>query len=285
MVKRIYLIILFTFVTCAVLAQSPWPVEERDRDESVRKPVRRLHPERDREKAIKEYLKEQERLNGSAWSDEEEAKPNKPDRRKVVKRVAHQQSSTVDQAFLDELLSHDYSLGPVLPEYSAPEPYKWKDEPVEATESELMATIGKESHGGAMRYMPRGITMKPSENAFFLYFDERSYPESLRLRIQYCADDPLNFSRIDFVVDGFDYSYIPQNPKRGKLSAKLYWENVDNVVGQDDKDLIYALTHCQWAEMLLIGADGINHRKEFTEEQLANLRAMLQLYLLKGGQL
>jgi hypothetical protein len=148
-----------------------------------------------------------------------------------------------------------------------------------------MKLLKTDNHGAAMRYLPRDISMRQNENAFFLYFDERSEPESLRMRIQYCADDPLNFSRVDFVIDGFDYSYTPRNPKRGKLAARLYWENCDEPVGQDDKDLIYALTHCQWAEMLLIGGDGINHRKELSEEQLKSLRAVLQLYLLRGGVL
>lgn len=266
------------------MAQSPWPDEESERDESVRKPVRRLHPERDRDKDIKEYLKEQERLNKDDEADSKSSNAKaKPDKRKVVKRVSQQQTSTVDQAFLDELMSRDYSLGPVVP--SAREPYKWKDEPVTADERDLMATLIGESHGAAMRYIPRDVSMKQTDNAFYLYFDERSAPESLRLRLQYCADDPLNFSRIDFVIDGFNYTYTPTNTKRGKLSARLYWETCDDVVGQDEKDLIYALTHCKWAEMLLIGADGINHLKELTDDQLASLRAVLQLYLLKGGQI
>lgn len=283
--KRLYLILLFAFVTCsAVLAQSPWPDEESERDESVRKPVRRLHPERDRDKAIKEYLKEQERVNNVDEAESATNAKNKPDRRKVVKRVAQQQTSTVDQAFLDELMSRDYSLGPVVP-LGVREPYKWIDEPVTVEERDLMAILTSESHGAAVRYMPRDVTAKLTDNAFYLYFDERLEPESLRLRLQYCADDPLNFSRIDFVIDGFDYTYTPSNTKRGKLSARLFWETCDDVVGQDDKDLIYALTHCKWAEMLLIGADGINHLKELTDDQLASLRAMLQLYLLRGGQL
>lgn len=285
---RILFILLFTFATAVTaVAQSPWPDEESERDESVRKPVRRLHPEREREKAMKEYLKEQASKqkvqDDDAW--EQPAAKAKPDKRKVVRRVAQQQSSTVDQAMLDELLSRDYSLGPVVPEFKAPEPYKWKDEPVEASESELMRLLKTDNHGAAMRYLPREVSMRQNENAFFLYFDERSEPGSLHLRLQYCADDPLNFSRIDFVIDGFDYSYTPRSPKRGKLAARLYWENSDEPVSQDDKDLIYALTHCQWAEMLLIGSDGINHRKELSEDQLKSLRAVLQLYLLKGGTL
>lgn len=284
---HIIFLLLFTFATAVTaVAQSPWPDEENERDESVRKPVRRLHPEREREKAIKEYLKEQEskqKTQDDAW--EQPAKKAKPDKRKVVRRVAHQQSSTVDQAMLDELLSRDYSLGPVVPEAKAPEPYKWKDEPVEVAERDLMAVIGKEAHGSSMRYMPRDVSMKLNENAFYLYFDEPSSSNKLRLRLQYCADDPLNFSRVDFVIDGFDYSYTPRNTKHGKLSARLYWENFDEPVTAADKDLIYALTHCSWAEMLLIGADGINHLKELSEDQLAALRAMLQLYQLRGGKL
>ncbi|MBO4870620.1 MAG: hypothetical protein J5565_01390 [Muribaculaceae bacterium] len=286
---RLLVIVLFTIATtCSVAAQSPWPDDEKDRDESVRKPVRRLHPEREREKAIKEYQKEQERLqraNGTWTDNEEETTPSRPkkDNRKVVGRVPHQQTSTSDKAALKEILSKDYSLVQIVPD--APQPYKWKDEPVDENESDLLRVLNRGNEGSAMRFMPRNVTMQNTDNAFFLYFDERSVPDPLRLRVQYCADDPLRFSRIDFVIDGFEYSYTPVQTKRGKISARLYWEMSDEPVKQADKDLIYALTHCNWAEMLLIGADGINHRKELNEDQLKALKATLQLYLLHGGTL
>lgn len=284
---RLFIIVLFTFATTVAMAQSPWPDEESERDESVRKPVRRLHPERDREKAMKEYLKEQERRereNGS-WTGDEAlvAKPKKKDNRKVVRREAYQQTSTGDKTALQELLSKDYSLVQIVPD--APKPYKWKDEPIVADEDELTQVLSRSAQGAAVRYMPRDVSMKNTDNAFYFYFDERSTPDPLRLRLQYCADDPLRFSRIDFVIDGFEYSYTPTEPKRGKISARLYWELSDDALKERDKDLVYALTHCRWAEMLLIGADGINHRKELSEDQLKALKATLQLYLLHGGTL
>ncbi len=285
MKKIIYhLLLLFTFVTSLPAAAQYHPESENEYDPSIRRPIRRLHPEREREKAMKELLKQQEQGqqgHDDAWSEPDKSKNDQ--RRPAATRSPQAQTSTSDKAFLQELLSKDYSLVQIVPD--AAKPYVWIDEPVETTENELLASVSRTAQGAALRYMPRGASMENTKNGFYLYFDERTSPLPLRLRVQYYADDPLNFNRIDFLIDGFEYSYQPSQKQSGRVYGKMIWENCDEPLTASDKDLIYALTHCQWARMSLVGHDGINHVKMLSDEQLKGLRTVLQLYLLRGGTL
>ena len=285
--KRILhsLLLLFTIATCLPLSAQDHPTSEKEYDESIRRPIRRLHPEREREKAMKEYQKQQQQAAQAAdpWSEEQPAKSTKPDKRRVVRRTAQKQTSTSDKAMLEELLNKDYSLVQIVPD--AAKPYVWKDEPIEATEGDLLTHVDRSAQGAAIRYMPHGTSMDNTKNAFYLYFDERNTPGQLHLRVQYYADDALNFHRIDFLIDGFEYTYKPTNKRNGRVHGRMIWENCDEPVGHDDKDLLYALTHCQWVRMSLVGDEGINHVKLLSEDQLQGLRSVLQLYLLRGGTL
>ena len=276
------LLLLFTIATCLPVNAQDHPESESEYDASIRRPIRRLHPEREREKAMKELRKQQEQgqQNDDAWS---EPTPTKNDKRRVVGRTMQPQTSTSDKAFLEELLNKDYSLVQIVPD--AAKPYVWIDEPVEASEGELLKSVNRTTQGAALRYMPSGASMENTKNGFYLYFDERTSPQPLRLRVQYYGDDPLNFNRIDFLIDGFEYTYLPAKKQNGRVYGKMIWENCDEPLGTPDKDLLYALTHCQWARMSLVGHDGINHVKMLSDEQLEGLRAVLQLYLLRGGTL
>lgn len=282
---RILLFLLFTIATTTMVTAQDHPESERDYDESIRRPIRRLHPEREREKALKEYQKQQQKAAQAddPWAEEPQADKAKNDTRRVVGHKAKPQQSTADKAALQELLSKDYSLVQIVPD--AAKPYVWVDEPVSATEDDLLQGIDRLAQGAAIRYMPHGATMDNTKNAFYLYFDERTAPETLRLRVQYYADDPLDFSRIDFLIDGFDYSFTPEGKRSGRVHGRMIWESSDDALDDDDKDLLYALTHAQWVRMSLVGPEGISHVKLLSEDQLNGLRNILQLYLLKGGQI
>ena len=276
-------LLLFTIAISPPMHAQDHPTSEQEYDESIRKPIRRLHPEREREKSLKEYQKRQQQAAkaDNPWDDDSPGtgNKNKDDKRKVVGRVARPQTSTGDKALLEQLLNKDYSLVQIVPD--AAKPYVWIDEPVEASEPDLLKHVDRSAQGAAVRYMPRGATMDNTKNAFYLYFDERTEPGPLHLRVQYYADDPLNYNRIDFNIDGFEYTYTPTN----KHNGRMIWENSDDTMGLDDKDLLYALTHGQWVRMSLVGHDGINHVKLLSDEQLQALRSVLQLYLLRGGSI
>lgn len=196
-----------------------------------------------------------------------------------VKQLPSKTSAT-DKAHLAELLNTDYSLKEYLPE--VPKRMVWIDDSVNTTESELLpnfSVVGK-------RVMPRDVTMDNTENAVYFYFNNAAdgTPEPLRLRVQYYADDPLNYKKLLFNIDGFDYEFTPTNFQRGKGRGIMIWENSDDPLRAADKDLIYALSHCNWCQMRLIGSDGMQHVKMISESQKADFLRTLQLYRLKGGK-
>ena len=273
---------LFAATSLPCLAQS-----EDDYDESIRMPIRRLHPEREREKARKKLQQELDAKNKAqqtaddAWEENNQPKAKKDNRRVVGKAALPQ--STADKSVINELLNKDYSLVEYLP--AAPQPLRWKDDPIRETENELLMQVSKSSpQTGTMRYMPRDVSMSRTENAFYAYFTTSGgRVDPLRLRVQYCADDPLLFNDIQFQIDGFDYRYRANSPQRGKGTGRMIWEESDQVVVAANKDLLYALSHAHWVRMALVGADGTKHVKMLTEKQIRDFYSILQLYRLLGG--
>ena len=279
----------------ALLACSSLPLaaqdSEDDYDESIRMPIRRLHPEREREKARKKLQAELDAKNKSQqsavddWEDNSQsAEAKKKDKRRVVGKSTMPQSSA-DKSLLNELLNKNYDLVEYVP--AAPQRLVWRDDPIVETENELLMRLSKSSpQTGTVRYMPRGVSMSRTDNSFFAYFTtDGSRVDRLRLRVQYYADDPLRFNDIQFTIDGFDYSYRATTPRRGKGTGRMIWEESDQAVASSDKDLLYALSHAHWVRMSLVGADGTKHVKMLTETQIQDFYSILQLYRLLGGRL
>ena len=109
--------------------------------------------------------------------------------------------------------------------------------------------------------------------------------DPLHLRVQYYADDPLQFNEILFTIDGFDYSYRALSPQRGKGAGRMIWEFSDQEVASSDRDLLYALSHANWVRMSLVGSDGTKHVKLLTETQIRDFYLVLQLFRLLGGRI
>ncbi len=281
------------YIAMALFAASAMPLaaqnSEDDYDESIRMPIRRLHPEREREKARKKLQQEldaknkRQQTSDDAWEDNNQPKPKKDNRRVMGKSALPQ--STADKSVINELLSKDYSLVEYLP--AAPQPMRWKDDPIRETENELLMQVSKSSpQSGTMRYMPRDVSMSRTENAFYAYFTTSGgQVEPLHLRVQYYADDPLQFNDILFQIDGFDYRYRATSPRRGKGTGRMIWEESDQVAVAANKDLLYALSHAHWVRMSLVGADGTKHVKMLTEKQIRDFYSILQLYRLLGGEI
>lgn len=199
--------------------------------------------------------------------------------RVVVGHRPVQQDSTVDKSYLKALLSKDYSLHEYLPE--EPKRLVWVDDTVHETIGELQDYF-KTSNGMTMA---RNLTTDYTENAIYFYFRERydGTPEPLRLRVQYYADDPLQFEKLHFIIDGFDYYFTPTNFQRGKGKGIMIWETSDDPLTASDKDLIYALTHCKWCQLKIMGKDGMQHVKTISDSQFDDFRRTLKYYRLKGG--
>lgn len=202
----------------------------------------------------------------------------------VISKHPVTQQSSVDKSFLQEILNKDYSIK----EYKFDEPKRmeWKDDTITETQDNLVPYFKSTKVSGEKSILPVKTIIDNTENDVFLYFteDAQSQPLNLRLRIQYYADDPLNYVSMVFTIDGFDYKFIPTNIHRGKGEGIMIWENSDDELKVGDKDLVYALTHCQyWAQVKLHGDDGMTHVKLLTKDQLEAMKRTLQLYLLRGG--
>ena len=188
--------------------------------------------------------------------------------------------TVADDSLLRALLDlSKYELVQYVPE--APKPLVWLDDSIPEDLSPMLSSVKT----GNSRIMPRDVTMDNTENALYLYYTVNSQgnPDPLRLRLQYYADDPLQYYEVVFLIDGFEYRFKPENIHRGKGNGRMIWENSDDVVKASDKDLIYALSHCKWAEMTLLASNHINHKKELTEDQINDFYNVLQLYRNAGG--
>lgn len=197
-----------------------------------------------------------------------------------LRSLTPKEDNTVD-SLIQELLAKDYALVQYTPEER--KRLVWIDDTVTETPGDLLQYF--KSNSG--RVMPRDVTTDNTENGIYFYFNENpdGTPEKLRLRVQYYADDPLRFEKLHFIIDGFDYYFTPTNIQRGKGKGIMIWENSDDVLTSQDKDLVYALTHCEWAQLKIIGADGMQHVKMISDSQFEDFYNTLQLYRLKGGTL
>ena len=199
----------------------------------------------------------------------------------ALRQLAPQQQDNSVDSLIQELLSKDYALVQYMPEER--KRLVWKDDSVTETTNDLMPLFKLNSG----RVMPRDVTTDNTENGIYFYFNEGvdGTPEPLRLRVQSYADDPLRFEKLHFIIDGFDYYFTPTNIQRGKGKGIMIWENSDDALTSQDKDLIYALTHCEWCQLKIIGADGMQHVKMISDSQFEDFYNTLQLYRLKGGTL
>ena len=287
--KYCLLLLVALLVAPAVLASGV--LDDDDKDPSIRPGIRRLHPERERAKAMKKLQEQMSRKadpNADPWdtSDEVWGTVDLPpaasrDSNAVVGRRLKQHTSktSAEQAALDSLLGGDYSLT----EYG----YRrmtWRDLPVTATLDQLMPSFTVDETGDCYsRYVSRD---RLSNEVYFTFtMNEDSVPGPLRLHVQYCADDPLDFDQLIFTIDGFNYPFYPSDHEHGTLDGGLYWECSDDVLKPVHKDLVYALAHSNWVALKLMSTRGIHHVKMLTDGQRADFAHALDLYRLLGGKL
>lgn len=263
----------------AALQPATVRADENDLDESIRLPVRRLHPERVRKPAQRQA------------ADNDFARRMRSERARLQNQQAGQgssataeQHSTVDKDWLNKLLSTDYTIKGI--DSYMPQRLRWADDPVPAASS-LMAGFAKQSlPDGDTRYMPQGVTMDSTCNALYLYFDTRAgHPGALHLRAQYYADDPLGIDSVTVVANGFVYTYVPRSVKRGRGRGRMIWENFDDAVTADMKDLVYALSHAKQVLVKYTGSTGFSHVKEMTPAEVTAARRSIDLYRSLGGSL
>jgi len=288
MIKKCIILLLVALMTAPMgLAGSVHDDDDKNRVEQ--RGIRRLHPERERAKAIKklqEQLSRRADPNADPWdtSDEVWGTVDLPpqavaDSAAVTgHRIPSTSKSASEQAIVDDLINTDYSIK----EYGVGlRRMTWHDEPVTRTIDELLPFVTIDAAGDCLsRYVSRD---KTSNEVFFAFAFEDSVAGPLRLCVHYCADDPLNFDQLTFNIDGFDYVFYPADPQRGETGTGLYWEMSDDVLRPGYKDLVYALAHSHWIVLKLVSEKGFSHVKMLTDGQRDDFANVLALYRLLGG--
>ncbi len=290
MMKRLVILVLVAMMA-APMGIAANVHDDNDTDPSMRRGIRRLHPERERAKAIKklqEQLSRKAEPKDDPWdtSDEVWGTVDLPraatadDGAAVGHRVNRTTKTASEQALVDDLISTDYSIR----EYGMGiRRMTWHDEPVTRSIDDLMPYITITADGECLsKYVTRDVT---SNEVYFAFTFQDSVAGPLRLCVNYCADDPLLYELLTFSIDGFDYLFYPAEPQRGQAGQGLYWEASDDVLRPGYKDLVYALAHSHWVVMKLTGMNGISHVKMLTDGQREDFANVLALYRLLGGEI
>ncbi|MCQ2289259.1 MAG: hypothetical protein MJZ74_09200 [Muribaculaceae bacterium] len=257
--------------------------DEKDYDPSIRKEMRSVRaPERRREKELKKQ-QEQERLAQGGKNAKgivgDDPWANTPE-------VDYSNEADEERRLLlDELLSTDFTIEKYEIDYEEEiaKPLEWKDEPICNNVDSLRNCLTEVRNGGTTMLVPAGVSLANDANGIFFCFENGKNLGNLKLRVQYYADDPLNYVDLLFTIDGFEYKFHPAKPSRGKVGGRMYWEQSEDVLTAEDKNLVYALAHCHWARLKFKGSDGMTHSKMLTQKQINAFGAALELYRALGG--
>lgn len=290
---RRYILLLMMALLAVPTGMAQAARGDDDKDPSMKPGIRRLHPERERAKAIKklqEQLSHKAQPKADPWDTSDEMwgtvdvvpvavrDSAAVEGHRLDPQRGHTSKTPAEQAALDSLLSLDY--GPVEYGYRR---MTWRDLPVSKTLEQLAPGFTLTDGGD---YVSRYVSMSKTSNEIYFAFaagDSAGMPGPLRLCVQYCADDPLDFDQILFTIDGYDYPFYPGSPEREALPGGLYSERSDDELQAGYRDLVYALAHSHWVAIKLVSERGIHHVKMLTDGQRSDFADTLDLYRLMGG--
>lgn len=263
---RNWIIILLSLLLAAPVGMASTVRDDDDKDPSIRPGIRRLHPQRERAKAIKKL---QEQLSRKADS------------------IADPWDTTDD-------LWGTVDLPRAMRDSAAVEGHRlngndsrrmtWRDEPVTATAEQLlpfMALVDGE-------YRSRYVSGDSVANEMYFAFDvdaDDHVAGPLRLCVRYCGNAKVDYDQIVFTIDSHDYFFYPTEPRNGKTADGQCWTASDDELQPAYRDLVYALAHGNWVMAKLQGTGGVNRIKVLSDGQRDDFNKTLALYRLMGGTL
>lgn len=272
---RNWIIILLAMLMAAPLGLANTTRDDDDKTQSQQREIRRLHPERERAKAMKKLREQMSRKaepKADPWDTSDEVWGTVdllPD--------AAKDSAAVVGRRLDVI-----SDSPETADGVGQRRMTWQDDPVTVSADDLMPYVTLDGGDCLSKYVSRE---KTSNEVYFAFAFQDSVVGPLRLCVQYCGTSPLNFDQAIFHIDGFDYIFYPTEPLHGVTEQGQRWERSDDVLRPAYKDLVYALAHSHWVILKLVGDNGISHAKVLTDGQRDDFANLLSLYLLLGGNL
>ena len=268
--KRFILLLLIAMLAVPVgLATSVR--DDDDKDPSIRPGIRRLHPERERAKAIKKLQEQMSRKaepKDDPWdtSDDVWGTVDLP-------RVTDRDSAAVEGHRLTSSATTDAEARVV-----------WRDEPVTIPLDQLMLSMTVDEGEYRSKYVS-GDSVSNEVYFAFTIPEGDSVPGPLRLCLHYCGSTRINYDQVVFTIDGVDYLFYPLMTRFGVTAGGQYWVASDDEMRLPYRDLVYALTHGQWVMIKLMGENGVSHVKVLDDGQLDDFANTLDLYRLMGGEI
>lgn len=233
------------------------------------RPIRRLHPEREREKAmkkLKEQMSRQAEQKADPWDTSDEAWGT------VDVPASVRDSAAVTGHRLKDTSQTDGTTR-----------LMWRDEPVTATVDQLMPFFAVTDDGEyRSKYVSADIA---ADEVYFAFGMNDSVPDQLRLCVRYCVDARVTYDQLTFTVDGYDYMFYPADPQCQQTGASRYVVCSDDVLQPVYRDLVYALAHGSWVMCKLHLDNGVTRVKVLTEGQREDFSLALDLYRLLGGEM
>ena len=263
---RRYFIILLGMVLAGTVVLAGPVRDDDDKTPAWRQSIRRLHPERERAKAMKKLQEEMSRhTNQTAdpWD------------------TADQVWGEVDvptDALRDSTAAEGHLLTPG--ETAVPRRLRWHDDPVLVGWDQLQDFLVIDDGEYRSKYVSPDAT---TDEAYFAFAVTDSVVGPLRLCLRYCGNRPLHYDQVVFTIDGFDYMFYPFDTLVERLDDGRSLERSDDVLRAGYKDLVYALAHGHWVMMKLCGDGGVNHVKMLSDGQIDDFAHTLALYRLMGG--
>lgn len=262
---------LLLIALLAVLAgQASSVPDDDDKVPAMQQGIRRLHPERERAKALKRLQEEMSRKveqKADPWDTSDE----------VWGTVDLPPAAVRDSAAVE---GHRLTSAPDAP--TEGRRMTWRDEPVTADLDQLMPFMTVE--GG--EYHSKYVSADSVGNEVYFAFTmdgEDALPGPLRLCVRYSASSPLDYDQVIFTIDGYDYFFYPKLTRQGKAEGGLYWSASDDELQAAYKDLVYALCHGNWVMVKLMGTGGVSRVRVLTDNQLDDFANTLAVYRLLGG--
>lgn len=245
--------------------------DDDDKDQSIRPGIRRLHPERERAKAIKKLQEQMSRKaepKDDPWDTSDEVWGTVD-----VPRVAIKDSAAVEGHRLTSSATTDAEARAV-----------WRDEPVTIPLDQLMQSMTVDDGDYRSKYVSADSVSNEVYFAFTIPEGD-SVPGPLRLCVHYCGGTRINYDQVVFTIDGFDYLFYPLTTRYGVTTGGQHWAASDDELRFAYRDLVYALTHGQWVMIKLMGDNGVSHVKVLDDGQLDDFANTLDLYRLLGGEI
>lgn len=136
---------------------------------------------------------------------------------------------------------------------------------------------------GSVWYIPKRAPKFVNYDGIHFYFQVNdSLASNFRFRLQYKADDWLFINKVQFLIDGNAYEFIPKDVKRDNGTGSI-WEWFDEEVRYNDWALIEALANAKSAKMKIIGTN-YHDIKNISYKELEDFSNTLKLYKAFGGR-